>query len=93
MKRIKTILCVGLTLAASMLLSSRPALGGQKVYVGGKCNHAEHSSLDAVDHSPWDALLHKYVDDRGLVDYAGWKQNAPTCGPWTTISIPPGASI
>ncbi len=26
-----------------------------------------------VDHSPLDALLKTYVDDRGLVDYAAWK--------------------
>lgn len=76
MKLTKTLLCVALTLAASMLFSVRPALAGQKVYVGGKCNHAEHPSLDAVDHSTWDGLLRKYVSDRGLVDYAGWRQNA-----------------
>lgn len=28
-----------------------------------------------IDHSAWDRLLKKYVDDRGLVDYAGWKNN------------------
>lgn len=28
-----------------------------------------------VDHSIWDALLKKYVNSRGLVDYAGWKAN------------------
>jgi hypothetical protein len=26
-----------------------------------------------VDHSAYDALLRRYVDDRGLVDYAAWK--------------------
>lgn len=30
-------------------------------------------SLDKVDHSLWDRLLEKYVDDNGMVDYAGWK--------------------
>ncbi len=29
-----------------------------------------------VDHSPWDSLLKKYVNEQGLVDYAGWKKNA-----------------
>ncbi len=29
-----------------------------------------------VDHSPWDSLLKKYVDEQGLVDYAGWKKNS-----------------
>lgn len=30
-------------------------------------------SLDAVDHSTWDRLLQKYVDEDGMVDYAAWK--------------------
>ncbi|OAI49132.1 hypothetical protein AYO44_18590, partial [Planctomycetaceae bacterium SCGC AG-212-F19] len=30
-------------------------------------------ALDEVDHSSWDALLQKYVDDRGLVAYRRWK--------------------
>jgi hypothetical protein len=27
-----------------------------------------------IDHSEWSRLLAKYVDDRGRVDYAGWKR-------------------
>ncbi|MGH8019690.1 MAG: DUF547 domain-containing protein [Opitutaceae bacterium] len=26
-----------------------------------------------IDHAPWSELLKKYVDDRGMVDYAAWK--------------------
>lgn len=29
-----------------------------------------------VDHAAWHRLLQKYVDDRGLVDYAAWKASA-----------------
>ncbi len=29
-----------------------------------------------IDHAPWDALLNKYVDERGLVAYAKWKADA-----------------
>jgi hypothetical protein len=29
-----------------------------------------------VDHAPWNRLLQKYVDERGLVDYAAWKASA-----------------
>lgn len=29
-----------------------------------------------IDHSSWDGLLRKYVDERGLVDYAAWKDSA-----------------
>ncbi len=30
-------------------------------------------SLDQVDHTPWDELVQKYVDDQGLVAYRRWK--------------------
>lgn len=33
-----------------------------------------------IDHAPFDRLLQRYVDDRGLVDYAGWKANAADVG-------------
>ncbi len=29
-----------------------------------------------IDHAPYDRLLKKYVNDRGLVNYRGWKENA-----------------
>ncbi|MFA6963080.1 MAG: DUF547 domain-containing protein [Opitutaceae bacterium] len=29
-----------------------------------------------IDHAPWDALLKKYIDERGLVAYAKWKAEA-----------------
>ncbi|MDE3084898.1 MAG: DUF547 domain-containing protein, partial [Verrucomicrobiota bacterium] len=29
-----------------------------------------------IDHAPWDTLLKKYVNDRGLVAYGPWKANA-----------------
>lgn len=28
-----------------------------------------------VDHDPWDSLLKQYVDERGFVDYAAWKDS------------------
>lgn len=30
-----------------------------------------------MDFEPWNALLQKYVNDQGRVDYAGWKQEQP----------------
>ena len=76
MKLTKKMLCVGVAFFAGVLLRSASVMAGAKVYVGGKCNHTQHLSLNAADHSAWDTLLRKYVDDGGLVDYAGWKQNA-----------------
>ncbi len=32
-----------------------------------------HPPLDEVDHSLWDRLLKKYVDQDGMVNYAAWK--------------------
>lgn len=32
-------------------------------------------SIGQVDHSVWDRLLKKYVDDDGLVDYQAWKSS------------------
>lgn len=49
---------------------------GTKVQVGGSCNVADRPSLDAADHSAFDTLLQKYVNDRSLVAYAKWKDNA-----------------
>ncbi|MGB9620177.1 MAG: DUF547 domain-containing protein, partial [Armatimonadota bacterium] len=34
---------------------------------------ASHPPLDQVDHSVWDRLLKKYVDQNGMVNYAAWK--------------------
>ena len=32
-------------------------------------------ALEQIDHSIWDGLLAKYCDERGLVDYRGWKNS------------------
>jgi hypothetical protein len=49
---------------------------GSKVYVGKPCNEKDRPSLAEVDHASFDALLRKYVDDKGLVAYTQWKANA-----------------
>src|ERR1700752_3637285 len=59
--------------AAGAVLAGHFALAGTKVQVGKPCNQAERPSLADVDHGSLDALLRKYVDDRGLVAYAQWK--------------------
>jgi hypothetical protein len=35
--------------------------------------HARVEVPAGIDHAPWNRLLQKYVDGRGLVDYAAWK--------------------
>ena len=54
----------------------RPALAGKPVYVGGAVPAERRVSMDRYDHAAWDALLAKYVDAEGNVDYAGWKRSS-----------------
>ncbi len=44
------------------------------------CRAAEQKDVEVkcpsgIDHSAWDRLLKKYVDDKGLVNYGAWKNN------------------
>ena len=55
---------------------AQPGFGGPKVTVGRTVAAAESVSLDQIDHRVWDALLTRYVDDRGNVAYAAWKASA-----------------
>lgn len=52
-------------------IGSVDVFGGEPVYVGSS-KHLNRS-MDAVDHSPWDQLLQKYVDSNGRVNYSAWK--------------------
>ncbi len=65
-----------LSLGVSVLCGLPAAWGGSKVQVGRPCDRRDRASLAGVDHSSFDALLRKYVDDRGLVAYARWKASA-----------------
>jgi hypothetical protein len=49
---------------------------GQEVVVGALVPAPQRISVDRIDHSPWNVLLHKYVDARGYVDYGRWKESA-----------------
>ncbi|MBX3413734.1 MAG: DUF547 domain-containing protein [Pirellulales bacterium] len=44
--------------------------------VGKNIPAAERVPVTQLDHSEWDALVKKYVDGRGFVDYSGWKASA-----------------
>ncbi len=58
--------------------SSRQAVFVNAAYAAGSAT--PHVSLDKVDHSVWDRLLKKRVDDNGMVDYAGWKASRSDMG-------------
>jgi hypothetical protein len=51
-------------------------LAGAPVLIGVNVPEQQRIAVGQVDHSTWDALLKKYVDQSGLVDYAGWKANS-----------------
>jgi hypothetical protein len=58
---------VPLVLAATMV----DARAGTPVYVGTK--QTKQASMNDIDHSDWNALLAKYVDKDGQVNYQAWK--------------------
>ena len=43
--------------------------------VGKSCLSNERKSIDQIDHSVFDALLKKYVDSDGQVNYSAWKSS------------------
>ncbi|MFN2476020.1 MAG: DUF547 domain-containing protein [Chthoniobacterales bacterium] len=59
-----------LLLGAALLL---PALS--RLCRAADQKNAEVKSPSGIDHSAWDRLLKKHVDDNGLVNYAAWKNN------------------
>lgn len=61
--------------AAVMLGQPAAVSAGDKVYVGRACQDQNRPALSAVDHSAFDTLLRKYVDDKGMVAYAEWKKS------------------
>ena len=54
-----------------LFLGSISANAGSPIYLGSKS--LASVSMDAIDHSKWDGLLKKYVNDQGLVNYKAWK--------------------
>ncbi len=62
-----------LLIAITVGLISAHARAGSPVFVGAKSS--SRVSIDKIDHSAWDQLLRKYVDDNGLVNYAALKAN------------------
>jgi hypothetical protein len=48
---------------------------GAKVAVGHNWPAGERVSIDRINHARWDALLRKYVDSQGRVNYSAWHQS------------------
>lgn len=60
---------------ATVWLSNAAAIAGAKVTVGRNTATAERVSMDQSNHASWDALLKKYVNTSGNVDYVAWKRS------------------
>jgi hypothetical protein len=60
-------------------MTRRPAVAALAAVVLAACQKEPVASAASVevrahlDHAEWSRLLHAYVDERGRVDYAGWK--------------------
>jgi hypothetical protein len=50
-------------------------LRGEKIYVGRSVPASSRVSIDRIDHRGWDALLKRYVDRDGNVNYTAWKRS------------------
>lgn len=60
----------------AVIAGSRPCVAGSVVTVGEYVVANQRIPLEQIDHAVWGRLLQKYVDAKGLVDYASWKASA-----------------
>ena len=49
--------------------STRGVYAVSNVYVGSRAVAGRLVSMDQIDHSAWNVILRKYVDDNGMVAY------------------------
>ncbi|MEX2139434.1 MAG: DUF547 domain-containing protein [Pirellulales bacterium] len=68
------LLLLGIGIASLVAGAARMTFAGTKVVVGRPIPERDRVAIDKVPHDQWDELLGKYVDDKGLVDYAAWKR-------------------
>lgn len=61
--------------AAILLATVFSAAVSADEYAGKKWPTSQQVSIDQVDHESYNALLQKYVDANGLVDYKAWQKN------------------
>ncbi|MBT4866519.1 MAG: DUF547 domain-containing protein [Planctomycetaceae bacterium] len=64
------------TLFLLIALGSGLTSAQAKTPLGRKWSPSQQVSMDQIDHSAFDSLLHKYVDADGYVNYRAWKASA-----------------
>jgi len=67
---------VELVVLTLVTLDTNACFAGTKVTLGRNVGAGQLVSMDQVDHSAWDALLKRYVDESGNVAYAQWQKSA-----------------
>lgn len=60
----------------AVVTSNQHAHAGKKAYLGAQVAAGKQVSMDRIDHSTWDAILHKYVDENGMVNYRALKASS-----------------
>jgi hypothetical protein len=73
----RRILLAGMLLASAFMSSTAvPVAASPVVPVGVNVPANQRLAIDQIDHAAWNALLAKYVDTNGMVDYTTWKATA-----------------
>lgn len=63
-------------LLSAVAVAGTSCMAAGDILVGRAVPAPQRVPAEQIDHSTWDALLRKYVDDRGMVDYANWKASS-----------------
>jgi len=66
---------LALTLGAGLLMVGSAQTAQAKPALGKQWPNSKQMSFEAIDHTAWNTLLQKYVDDDGYVAYAKWQRN------------------
>ena len=69
-----SLIGIGLAAGAYLELASTPA--PEQTQLGRQWSADQQVPMDDIDHSAFDSLLRKYVDDDGYVNYTAWKQSS-----------------
>lgn len=76
LSQLTTLGVVGLTMAAVLYLGTQPREAAAKPPLGKQWAASQRISMNRIDHSAYDRLLKKHVDEDGYADYAAWKNSA-----------------
>jgi len=68
---------VSCTVAMAVMLCGSGAAVWAKSPLGKHWPANQQLSMNDIDHAPFNALLSKYVDDDGYVNYTAWKASSP----------------